>query len=114
MSLAARLLKLREKSGESLQQVADAVGVSKAHIWELEMGRTNNPSMSLLTALADHFKTSVAALVGEDLKASDADRALARMFRQARDLDPADLKFLEEMMEALRKRHGQRVRQESE
>ena len=37
---------------ESLHQVANAVGVSKAHIWELEKGRADNPSMALVTRLA--------------------------------------------------------------
>jgi hypothetical protein len=49
MSLGARLTPLRLAKGESLQQVADAVGVSKAHIWELAKGRTDNPSMALVT-----------------------------------------------------------------
>jgi len=36
MTLGARIAQLRRNKGESLQKVADAVGVSKAHIWELE------------------------------------------------------------------------------
>ncbi len=55
MSLATRIAELRRGRGESLQEVADAVGVSKAHIWELERGRSDNPSMALVTQLADHF-----------------------------------------------------------
>ena len=90
--------------GESLQQVADAVGVSKAHIWELEKGRADNPSMSLVTRLADHFGVSVASLVGEDLLAGDADPGIARMFRQAGELEPEDLAFLDEMMQSLLRR----------
>ena len=87
-----------------LQHVADAVGVSKAHIWELEKGRADNPSMSLVTRLADHFGVSVASLVGEDLLAGDADPAIARMFRQAGELEPEDLAFLDEMMQSLLRR----------
>ena len=65
MSLGARIAQLRLKRGESLQQVADAVGVSKAHIWELEKGRTDNPAMALVVRLADHFGVSVSFLVDE-------------------------------------------------
>jgi len=36
MGLGARIAELRLKKGFSLQEVADAVGVSKAHIWDLE------------------------------------------------------------------------------
>ena len=44
MQISERLFSLRQKSGQSLQQVADAIGVSKAHVWELEKGRSTNPS----------------------------------------------------------------------
>ncbi len=104
MGLGARITKLRLKKGESLQQVADAVGVSKAHIWDLEKGNAQNPSMALVTRLADHFGVSLASLVGEDPKAKDADQRLARMFRQATDLTPDDLALLDEMMQSLIKR----------
>ena len=104
MPLGARITQLRLENDQSLQDVADAVRVSKAHIWELEKGRAQNPSMGLVTRLADHFGVSVAALVGEDLDAVDADPTLARMFRQARELDPDDVKILDDMMKSLLKR----------
>ncbi len=52
MSVGVRIAELRRRAGQSLQQVGDAVGVSKAHIWELEKGRADNPSMALVTRLA--------------------------------------------------------------
>src|ERR1700738_3815101 len=64
----------------------------------------DNPSMSLVTRLADHFGVSVASLVGEDLLAGDAVPTIARMFRQAGELEPEDLAFLDEMMQALLRR----------
>src|SRR3954469_19832059 len=106
MGLGARITKMRMQRGESLQQVADAVGVSKAHIWELEKGRTDNPSMGLVTRLADHFRISVSSLVGEDPRAEDADPKIARMFRQATNLATEDLEVLEDMMKSLLKRRG--------
>lgn len=104
MSLGRRINELRLKRGESLQRVADAVGVSKAHIWELEKGRTENPSMGLVTRLADHFGVSIRYLVDEDIEAADADEELARMFRQARDLDEQDRRVLDDMLQAFRRR----------
>ena len=103
LALSARLTRLRLAKGESLQQVANAVGVSKAHIWELEKGRTDNPSMALVTRLADHFGLSLAALVGEDPKADDAGQ-IGRMFRQAGELEADDLALLDDMMQTLLKR----------
>ena len=51
MPLSTKLKELRARSRESLQQVADAVGVSKAHIWELERGTSKNPGLDLLKKL---------------------------------------------------------------
>lgn len=101
MGLGRRIADLRMSKRESLQDVADAVGVSKAHIWELEKGRTDNPSMALVTRLADHFGVSVSALVSEDREASDADPELQRMFRQAQALDPRERQILDDMMQSL-------------
>src|SRR3546814_3321242 len=53
--LGAKLRELRVERGQSLQQVADAVSASKAHLWEVETGKTQNPSVDLVRRLADHF-----------------------------------------------------------
>lgn len=106
MGLGRRITELRLKKNESLQDVATAVDVSKAHIWELEKGRTNNPAMDLVTRLADHFGVSVAMLVGEDSRAKDADPQLQRMFRQAQKLKPNERQMLDEMMQSLLRNRG--------
>jgi transcriptional regulator with XRE-family HTH domain len=104
MPLGAKLAAMRLKTRESLQEVADAVGVSKAHIWEMEKGRADNPSLGLVTRLADHFKVSVAFLAGEDSKARDVDRDVQRMFRQVEQLDARERAILDDMMQSLIKR----------
>ncbi|MCW1750012.1 MULTISPECIES: helix-turn-helix transcriptional regulator, partial [Rhizobium] len=48
-----------------LQDVADAIGASKTHVYDLETGRSTNPSIELLTKLATHFRVSIADLVGD-------------------------------------------------
>ena len=108
MSLGSRISQLRLQKRQSLQQVADAVGVSKAHIWELEKGRTDNPSMALVRRLADHFGVSIRSLVEEDIEALDADEDLARMFRQAGQLHPDDRAILDDMMQSMLRRRRAR------
>ncbi len=103
MALGRRITDLRLKAGQSLQQAADAVGVSKAHIWELEKGKSDNPSMRLVERLADHFGVSVAFLMGEEVNASDADVELQRMFRQAGSLGEFERKILDDMLTSLLK-----------
>lgn len=72
MSLAAKLKQLRQRKGESLQQVADGVGVSKAHIWDMERGSSTNPGLELLTKLAAHFKVTIAFLSDEKIDPEEA------------------------------------------
>ena len=103
MSLGRRLFELRDIKDVSLQVVADAVKVSKAHIWELEKERKKNPSMDLVRRLADYYNVSVSYLVGEDLDAKDVDKELAGMFRQAGKLDESDRKIFKDMMQSLLK-----------
>ena len=65
MSLEARLFEFRQNAKVSLQKVADAVGVSKAHIWELEKGRSTNPSFDLVRKLAAFYAVTPEELIGE-------------------------------------------------
>ncbi len=104
MSLGLKIGEMRRRKGQSLQDVADTVGVSKTHIWELEKGTSANPSMTLVRALADHFGVTVGYLVDEDLAAPNADDQLAAMFRQARELDPEGRRILNDMLRSLLKR----------
>ncbi len=62
MSIASRLKELRLKKGVSLQDVADAVGSSKPHIWELERGERDNPSIDLLRRIAEYYGVNIAYL----------------------------------------------------
>lgn len=110
MPLGARLTRLRLDHAQSLQQVADAVGVSKAHIWELEKGRSANPSIALVKALAAHFGVTIDDLVGDAPQRPQERKELARLFREAKDLTKDDLALLEGMAAQLRQRKGARAR----
>jgi transcriptional regulator with XRE-family HTH domain len=104
VSLATRLKELRLRSRRSLQQVADAVGASKAHIWELETGKSAKPSLELVKRLADHFSVTLASLVGEDPNAPDEDEELLVMWREIKGLDPKDRETLSLLIRSMRER----------
>lgn len=80
MQFGEKINKLRVKRGELLQQVADKVGVSKAHIWEMERGTSANPGLDLLKKLAEHFKVTVAYLADDAMAPKDA--ASLQFFRE--------------------------------
>ena len=70
-------------------------------MWEIEKGIATNPSMDLVTRLANHFDVTIAYLVGEDVDAPDAPRDIQRMFRQASQLDDLERKILNDMLQSL-------------
>ncbi|HZF03662.1 MAG TPA: helix-turn-helix transcriptional regulator [Patescibacteria group bacterium] len=59
---AVRLRKLRETRGITQEALAKKVGVSRAYLSRLEMGR-HDPPLSRLRKLAKALKVSVAELV---------------------------------------------------
>lgn len=104
MAVAARLKELRVRKNMSLQEVADAVGASKAHVWDLETGRAKNPSIELLTKLAKCFGVSVADIIGENPHGPDEEPKLVAMYRQLKELKPADQDAIQSMMDHFKKR----------
>ncbi|MDZ4813205.1 MAG: helix-turn-helix transcriptional regulator [Pseudomonadota bacterium] len=105
MSFASRLKLLRLHSGQSLQDVADKVGLSKPHVWELETGKSKNPTKDVLEKLSVHFGKSIAYLVGESDDAED-DAKLGVMFRELRALGSRDRDLIETLIQDMRKRHS--------
>lgn len=63
-----RLRRLREAKKLTLQQVADAVGCTKAYIWELEMKEGQRPSAERVHALAKVLGVKMEDLMGEALE----------------------------------------------
>lgn len=105
MSLAAKLKALRQKKGQSLQQVGEAVGVSKAHVWELERGTSSNPGTELLTRLAEHFKVTVAFLLDESTEPQEA--SALQFFREFEGkLTERDWNTLRTVAESLAEKKG--------
>ena len=108
MSFARKLHDLRIAKRLSLQNVADAVGISKAHVFNLEKGITANPSMELVVKLAELFRVRVADLIGEDPDAEDQPAEMVAMFRDLKGLSPDDRDTIRMMMETLKKRREQK------
>ena len=104
MPLAAKLKELRQKKGQSLQQVADSVGVSKAHIWELETGKSKNPGLDILKKVAQHFMVPVPFLLDDEADPKSA--SALQFFREfgGGKLSDKDWDTLRVMAERLKER----------
>jgi transcriptional regulator with XRE-family HTH domain len=58
-----RIAWLRKSKKESLQDVVDAIGITKSHVWDLEKERSRNPSLNLILGYAKHFRIPAAAFI---------------------------------------------------
>lgn len=106
LSIGANLKKLRISKKKSLQHVATAANASKAHIWQLENGKSRNPSLELIKRLADYFEVTVASLIGEIQESEDD--GLTVMFRDLKKLGERDREILNDMIKSLLARKRQR------
>ena len=58
--------RLRESLGMSGNALAKAAGMAQSQVWDLEAGRTQNPTAPVLQALARALGVTVDALLQED------------------------------------------------
>jgi transcriptional regulator with XRE-family HTH domain len=101
MQIGIQLFDLRQKTGESLQEVADKVGVSKAHIWELEKGRSKNPSFELVRKLADHYSVPIDVLTGDQAAPDKDTMQIERLHRGLEALTKRDRQAVEALIKTL-------------
>jgi transcriptional regulator with XRE-family HTH domain len=65
-SLGRRIKLLRAARRMSLDEVGAAAGLTKSHVWELEQGRSRNPTVNAVWGLARALSVSPAAILGLD------------------------------------------------
>lgn len=104
VSFARRLHQLRVANRLSLKDVADRVGMSKAHVWNLEKGLSENPSIELVRKFAELFKVGIADLVGENPAAKDEAPEMVAMFRDLKGLGERDREIVRALMEQMKKK----------
>ncbi len=67
-ALGTRIKLLRELRDMSLQAVADAAGLTKSHIWEMEQGKSTNPTVNAVWGISAALCVSPSMLLGLDDK----------------------------------------------
>lgn len=99
MSFANRLKEIRLRKNLSLQKAADLVEISKTHFWELESGKSRNPSVDLLERISNHFGVSMSWLLGEGENSGDPE--IGVLFRQIKNLDQNEIDLIKSIVEKM-------------
>lgn len=102
MALGAKLAELRLRKGESLQAVATAVGISKTHVWQLEKGNSENPSIELLKKLAEHFAVPLSFLADAGSEDTLDDVEAQQFFRDFKSLSEAEQAVLKQTLQVFK------------
>ena len=82
-AFGVRLRRFREAKKLTLQQVADAVGCTKAYIWELEMKDGQRPTAERVQKIAQVLGVTMEDVMGTPME-------------QAPDASPEDVAFFRE------------------
>lgn len=63
MTLFAQYIKdAREENGLSLSAAADLIGCTKSHLWDLEQGRSTNPTIKTLAGISRALELKIETL----------------------------------------------------
>lgn len=103
MSFSSKLKELRLQKGLSLQDAANLIGISKTHFWDLETGKSKNPSYDLLEKISDKFGISISSLVNENIETNENEE-LKVLFRQMNNLEQRDLDVIKLIVESKTKK----------
>jgi transcriptional regulator with XRE-family HTH domain len=101
-TLGARLRRLREAKKLTLQQVADAVGCTKAYIWELEMKEGQRPSAERIHLLAKVLGVTMEDLMNEsNEQVPEATLEDVAFFRQYATMSDDEKNRVQDMMKLM-------------
>lgn len=101
-ALGVRLRRLREAKKLTLQQVADAVGCTKAYIWELEMKDGQRPSAERVQALAKVLGVTMEDIMGEPIqKVPEASLEDVAFFREYAGMSEEEKKHYQDVLKMM-------------
>jgi transcriptional regulator with XRE-family HTH domain len=103
-ALQAKVRSLRRNANMTLDSLAEATGISKSYLWEIENRKVPiKPSAEKLAAIAAVFRVTVDYLLEEAVE-DPQDRHLDdAFFRNYKSLDPEDKKHVRRILETFRK-----------
>lgn len=78
LTLGEEVKAAREHARMSLQEVANASGFTKSHVWEIENGRSRNPTVGMVAGLAKALGVPFLRLAQAALNSATADAVTRR------------------------------------
>jgi transcriptional regulator with XRE-family HTH domain len=98
LTLGEKLKALRLEKNLSLQEMADLVGVSKGHVYELENDYVNHPSVVTLGQIAKVFGIPFSYFIEDEVEYKVKFKKLEDSYKK---LCKLDREFIEQMVQSL-------------
>lgn len=102
--LGEKIRELRKKNGFTLEKLAEAAGLSKSYLWELENRDSQRPSAEKLAALAGVLGVTSDYFLDDDLREPEERHWDAAFFRDYQQLDTTAKEHLRLVLEAFKKK----------
>lgn len=96
-----KLRAARTRRGVTLDQLAEAVGSSKAYVWQLENKKNAKPSAELLLRIADFFAEDPHFFLDDNVDERDEAHLDEALFRKIKRLSERDKKLIEQMISGI-------------
>lgn len=102
--LGDKLRELRKKHGFTLEKLAEAAGLSKSYLWELENRDSQRPSAEKLKSLADVLGVSAAYFLEDDVREPEERHMDEAFYRNYQQLDGPAKEQLRLILETFKKK----------
>lgn len=103
-ALQAKVRSLRKGADMTLDSLAEATGISKSYLWEIENRKVPiKPSAEKLAAIAAVFSVTIDYLLEEDVEEPQDKHLDEAFFRNYKNLDPEDKERVRRILETFRK-----------
>jgi len=98
-----KIKNLRREKGFTLDSLADAAGMSKSYLWELENRESPRPSVEKLAALAKALSMDVSYFLDEEATSPEERHLDQAFFRNYGELDSTAKEQMRRIMETFKK-----------
>src|SRR5690606_27806137 len=103
-ALQTKVRSLRKSADMTLDSLAEATGISKSYLWEIENRKVPiKPSAEKLAAIAAVFNVTIDYLLEEDVEEPQDKHLDEAFFRNYKNLDSEDKERVRRILETFRK-----------
>lgn len=93
-----KLRKARTKRRKTLEELAGAIGSSKAYVWQLENKKNAKPSAELLLKIANYLGESPDFFLNDAMDERSEDQLEDAFFRKFRRLSTDDKRYIDRIV----------------